>query len=130
MDWLRRFMFGRYGMDALSMALFLLFIILSFIARITHLSIIYWISYALILIAYFRIFSRNINKRYQENMRFLTFWNPVKGWIIAKYTRLKDYKYHKYLKCPTCSATLRVPRGRGKICVTCPKCRNEFQTKS
>jgi ribosomal protein L37AE/L43A len=68
--------------------------------------------------AIFRSFSRNVYKRYQENHRFLLFFD-----------RLKDRK-HKIFQCPRCRQMVRVPRGKGKIAITCPKCRERFIKKT
>ena len=123
---LRRFMSGRYGTDKLNMALlgFGLFLcILEMILQIWLnnswiLLSLTLLSYATMFVAIFRMFSRNINKRYQENRRFLRFWE-----------RLKDRK-HRYYSCPRCRQPVRVPKGKGKIAITCPRCKEKFIKKT
>jgi hypothetical protein len=79
-----------------------------------------------------RAFSRNFYKRRAENTVFLRIWGRVKpffGPVKNFFMRLADRK-HRYFKCTVCKARLRVPRGRGKITITCPRCRNRFDKKS
>ena len=119
-QWFRRFMAGRYGTDKLNMALLwasvIVMVISLFLPSISLvLSIIY---YGLLIWALARTFSRNTYKRYQENRKFL-----------ALLDRIKD-RQHRYFSCPKCRQTVRVPRGKGKIAITCPKCRERFVKKS
>lgn len=76
------------------------------------------LSYGLLIWALFRSFSRNTYKRYEENRRFGLFFD-----------RLKDRQY-RYYKCPKCRQSVRVPRGKGKISITCPRCREKFIRKT
>ena len=76
------------------------------------------VSYGLMFWALFRTFSRNTYKRYQENRKFLQFFD-----------RLKD-REHRYYDCPKCRQVVRVPRGKGKIAITCPKCKERFVKKT
>jgi hypothetical protein len=79
-----------------------------------------------------RAFSRNIGMRRFENQKFLAIRNRLKmkfKGVSSAFSRLKDRK-HKYFKCPKCKSRLRVPRGRGLITVTCPRCNNRFDKKS
>jgi len=119
---LQRFMMGRYGTDKLNMyilgagvILCLLTIFLPWALADLALSL---LAYVLMFWALFRTFSRNTYKRYQENRRFLLFLD-----------RIKD-REHKYFKCPQCRQPVRVPKGKGKIAITCPKCREKFVRKS
>jgi len=132
MDWLKKFMYGRYGGDNLSRALlilsFVLLIIVGFLPQsLFGLEIIAYIPTAICI---FRIFSRNIYKRQQENYKYLQIENRAKIWIGRKLSRIKDSKTHKYFTCPDCKQKLRVPRGQGKISITCPKCKKTFKAKS
>ena len=129
-DWWRRLMFGRYGGDQLNNALFVLCMILLGIHWLTRWSVFMLLGLVLLLLCYFRMFSRNISARYAENQRFLAFWQPLRMKLHNKTAQFRDRKYHKYLKCPSCKTTLRVPRRKGKIQITCPKCRHQFMTKS
>ena len=119
---LRRFFMGRYGHDKLNMAILsgglLLCVIGMFVDNVLADLILTLGSYALLVWSLVRCFSRNTYKRYQENRRFLL-------WL----DRLKDQK-HRYFACPRCRQTVRVPRGKGKIAITCPKCREKFIKKT
>ena len=137
MNFLRRFMYGRYGVDQLSMALLIIGVLFSFVSSATNIYFFRLLFMALIVISYFRIFSRNTYKRAAENMKFLSFWNPIKAntWLPLKkqfntFIKAMKDKDHKYFTCPSCRQTLRVPKGQGKITVTCPKCKNQFSQKS
>jgi len=132
MNWLKKFMYGRYGADNLSRALlilsFILIIIAGFLPR--SLSSLVVIGYIPTIACIFRILSRNIFKRKQENHKYLKWENSVTKWGKQKLNMAKDSKTHKYFTCPDCKQKLRVPRGQGKISVTCPKCKKTFKGKS
>ncbi len=130
MNWLQRFMAGRYGSDQLNFALLVLCLLLSLISQITGLYVLLLISYLPLLFAIFRMFSRNIYKRRAENAWFLKLWTPVKTWFVQKFTMLRQSKQYRFFKCPSCRATVRVPRGKGKIQIRCPHCGNTFLKKS
>jgi len=118
----RRFMTGRYGTDRLNMAILLAGVAVSlvgtFIRRPLVNLILTAVAYGLMIWAISRSFSRNTYKRYQENRKFLQFFD-----------RLKD-RDHRYFDCPKCRQMVRVPRGKGKIAITCPRCREKFIRKS
>ena len=130
MDWLRRMMIGRYGTDQLSLALVVLYMILFFLSYIPYCWFLSWIGLLLFAVILFRTFSRNITKRYHENQVFLRYWLPVKNWFKTIKSRFRDRKTHRYYKCPNCKQKLRVPKGRGKIKITCPRCHNQFIKKT
>lgn len=130
MNWLRRFFAGRYGADQLSLAMMALYFILLLLSYIPYCFFLSWVGFALLLLSFLRIFSRNTAKRYRENQVFLRYWNPVKNWFKSLRTRFQNRKMFRYYKCPNCKQKLRVPRGRGKIKITCPKCRTEFVKKT
>ena len=130
MEWFRKVMMGRYGTDQLSIALLVLYMLLSFGARFANLYVIVLISFVPLVLCFYRMLSRNISRRYQENIQFLKFWNPVRLWFHNIVNRMKDSKTHRYYKCPKCSNTLRVPRGKGKISITCPVCKTQFVKKT
>lgn len=130
MNWLRKFMYGRYGIDQLSIALLLLSVSLSIVISIINIPGLSFLVYIPLLISYFRIISKDISKRYQENEKFMKCWQPIKNWFYKKKNRLKDMKTHRYYKCPKCSQTLRVPKGKGNIRIHCPICKNEFKKRT
>lgn len=135
MNWLRRFMYGRYGSDQLSMFLFVLYFVVfifEVIFRQTPAAPVLMVaSYAIIFVYFFRCFSRNIYKRQAENQKFLRLWNPVKNYFKFWKRRIQERNgVKKLFRCPKCHQTIRVPKGRGKIAITCPKCRFEFIKKT
>lgn len=126
MNWFRKMMIGRYGMDQLSNAMFILSIVILVISSLTGSSIINMLGIIVLILCYARIFSKNINKRRAENMRFLQWWNPICVKLNQSANRVKGYKTYRYYKCPKCGQRLRVPKGKGRIRINCPKCHNEF----
>lgn len=118
---LYRFMAGRYGTDKLNSVILWGGVICLLASMFLEgwLSFILWIlAYGCMIWALFRSFSRNTYKRYQENRRFLNFLE-----------RLKD-RDHRYFSCPSCKQQVRVPKGKGKIAISCPKCREKFIKKT
>ncbi len=130
MNFLRNFMAGRYGPDHLNTALIILSIVVSLISRLVQITVLVYLSYLILLLAVFRMMSRNIPKRRAENDRFLRYWWPIKQKCKRLFDKMKNRKTHKFFKCPSCRNTLRVPRGKGKLQVTCPKCGERFIKKT
>ncbi|OOM74548.1 hypothetical protein [Clostridium sp. BL-8] len=132
MEWFKKMMYGRYGGDQLSRALlvlsFILLILTNFLPR--NLSILAIIAYIPAVICLLRIFSKNIYKRQQENYKYIIIKNRALDWVKHKLNKIKDMKTHKYFVCKNCKQKLRVPRGQGKISITCPRCKNTFKAKS
>ena len=127
---MQRFMAGRYGNDQLNQFIFIVAIISMVLEIITRQSLFYTLTLVLLILAYVRVFSRNINKRYEENMKFL----QKKDAILNKFRKQKYYaaqrrNYHIYT-CPQCKQRIRIPKGKGKISITCPTCRTSFIKKS
>ena len=119
---LQHFMAGRYGTDKLNTYILGLGLILCLISMFIAFPVINLIltilSYSLMIWAICRTLSRNTYRRYQENRRFLMLLD-----------RIKD-RQHRYFDCPRCRQPVRVPRGKGKIAITCPKCKEKFIRKS
>jgi hypothetical protein len=134
-NWLRNFMIGRYGPDQLYFFLFILAVICLVVSRICaaipalYLAFLF-VGYALLVFALFRMLSHNIYKRRQENDRFLRFWWPIRQWFVNQHLRFKCRKTHRFFRCPSCRNLLRVPRGKGKITITCPRCGERFSRKT
>ena len=127
---MQRFMAGRYGNDQLNQFIFIVAIISMVLEIITRQSLFYTLTLVLLILAYVRVFSRNINKRYEENMKFL----QKEDAILNKFRKQKYYvaqrrNFHIYT-CPQCKQKIRIPKGKGKISITCPKCRTSFIKKS
>lgn len=126
MNRFRKFMYGRYGFDQFSQSLVILSLVISFIGTLTRSSILVAVSYIPFIYAIYRMLSKDINKRMKENYQYTMFINTVKGKFLKGKRNVTGTKTHKYYTCPKCKTTIRVPRGKGKICITCPKCRTEF----
>ena len=127
---MQRFMAGRYGNDQLNQFIFIVAIISMVLEIITRQSLFYTLTLVLLILAYVRVFSRNINKRYEENMKFL----QKKDAILNKFRKQKYYaaqrRNFRIYTCPQCKQKIRIPKGKGKISITCPKCRTSFIKKS
>ena len=121
-NFFRRFMMGRYGTDKLNMAILVVGLLCSVATMINPLPsldlLLTGLAYGLMLWAIFRCLSRNTYRRYQENRKYLRFME-----------RIKD-REHRYFECPRCRQPVRVPRGKGKISITCPKCKEKFIKKT
>lgn len=119
---MQKFMAGRYGTDRLNMVILVAALIVCIISGFVQVPavnlILTAVSYALMIWAIFRSFSRNTYQRYQENRKFNQFFD-----------RLKD-RDHRYFDCPKCRQPVRVPKGKGKIAITCPRCKEKFVRKS
>ena len=137
---LRRFMEGRYGADGLNRFLtvcgwvllvagFVLSGIDSRVPMIAGTTLVA-LSWALLIWSIFRTLSKNTSRRASENYTYFTCKNRVLGWFRTRKARWQDRKVHRYFRCPQCRATVRVPRGKGKIRITCPHCKNQFIKKS
>ena len=127
---LQNFMSGRYGGDTLYLFLIASALIIDIIARIFRLYIFRFAALFMLGFAIFRFFSRNTVRRRAENDAFLDFWRPLSQKIRGMRDRAKSRKTHKFFKCPHCKNMLRVPRGKGKIQITCPRCGDRFERKS
>lgn len=125
-----RFMSGRYGIDQFSKFLLIMVFVLIILSRIIEIREIYWISVALILYTYFRMFSKNYSKRYKENQTYLKFHNRFLGFFRQKINIQKQRKDYHIYNCPSCKQKIRIPRGKGKVSIRCPKCKTEFVKKS
>jgi uncharacterized paraquat-inducible protein A len=123
-------MIGRYGPDHLGTAMFVAALILSVVFSLIGFAFGSYISLALLGIAIFRMYSRNIPARRRENDRFLRYYAPVKAKIKKRVSAIRERKTHRFFTCPGCHNTLRVPKGRGKIQITCPRCGERFVKKS
>ncbi|MGM9600279.1 MAG: hypothetical protein ACI3W5_01665 [Faecousia sp.] len=118
----RNFMSGRYGNDKLNMAILILGVVVCILGMLLPWAAVQLlftaVSYGLMIWAIFRCFSRNTYKRYRENRKYLMLLDRVKD------------RDHRYFECPKCHQPVRVPKGKGKISITCPKCREKFVKKT
>ena len=125
-----QFMQGRYGADQMGQmlsAVSMVFLIISLFSRNQA-----WFLLAVIGIVYnyFRMFSKNISKRYAENQKYLTMTAGIRRKLASWKSQLAQRKIYHIYRCPGCKQKIRVPRGRGKIEIRCPKCNNKFIRRS
>lgn len=129
-----RFMQGRYGVDQLSVCLIWTGVGVSLLMLIVQNQILAVVSWALIIYAYMRIFSKQIHKRYKQNQVFMDKTYGIRS-VFAKlkyrikYGKGKTSSHHIY-KCRKCGQKIRIPAGKGRIMVTCPKCHYQFKKRS
>ena len=123
---LRRFMTGRYGNDQLNQLLSTAALVLLILSLFTKWDITYWLSLFLLGLCYFRMLSKNTAKRYAENQAYLNWRYSLSLKKEQWKKQSRDRKTHHIYKCPSCGQKVRVPRGKGRISITCPKCKNSF----
>jgi predicted RNA-binding Zn-ribbon protein involved in translation (DUF1610 family) len=114
----------------LGTALIVVALVLNLVLRVLGVPYIECVAYAMLIIVVFRMLSRNITARRRENDRFLRFWAPVRSRAKRRAVAFRDRGTHRYFVCPSCKTTLRVPKGRGKLQITCPRCGERFIKKS
>ena len=127
-------MYGRYGTDLLNKVLLwcylgvvLIYYVASMLIKNELAGNIVWLIYSvltllLIVVFFFRMFSRNIPKRRRENERFCNFFK-------LRRNKFRDRNTHVYRKCPKCGVTLRLPKAKGRHFVVCPRCKRRFEVK-
>jgi predicted membrane protein len=126
----RQFMVGRYGMDQLGQFLLWIGVIIMLLSTFLANAILSAVSFILLILCYIRMFSKDTGRRYGENQKYLVHKEKFLGFFKNfKSRREKNKNYHIY-SCPTCKQKIRIPKGKGKICITCPKCHAEFIRKS
>lgn len=122
-------MAGRYGFDQFSAFLSVCSLICILFGTWFS-AFLYWGGFALLAYCYYRTLSRDFCKRRTENSKYLFYRSKVTAWFGKYRMRFKQRKQYKYFRCPGCRQELRVPRGRGSIAITCPKCHTHFTKKS
>ncbi len=137
---LRRFMEGRYGADELNKflticgwVLLLVGFVLSGIdsrGALISGSVLVTLSWAFLVLSLLRTLSKKTSQRASENYKYFVYKNQFLGWFRRLKVRWQDRKVHRYFRCPQCRATVRVPKGKGKIRITCPHCKHQFVKKS
>lgn len=131
-------MYGRNGMDQLNLVLLwgsvVVTLLSSLIGGISDPfavvgAVIYYLGMAMWIVALFRMFSKNLYKRREENSKWLRFWWKIKNAGKGAKERHAD-KDHRYFTCKKCKAVCRVPVGKGKVVITCPRCGNKIEGKT
>lgn len=130
----QRFMMGRNGSDDLCRFFLGLALITLFISFFVWKTALLGVAVAFLIYSYFRVFSKNLTKRYQENLAYKKLRNKATAPFKRMWLRVKEWRAyhttHHIYTCPNCRQIVRVPKGKGKIKVTCPKCRKQFVKKS
>ena len=129
MNFIQRLLYGRYGWDQLSFCLTGTALVLYLLDLALDLSVLYVLYLLCIVAALYRMLSRNYARRRAENTKFLTVAGPAIRWFKLQRTIHRD-KEHRYFKCPNCGQQLRVPRGKGKVTITCRNCGVSFDEKT
>ncbi|MEG0805832.1 MAG: hypothetical protein RR364_04445 [Lachnospiraceae bacterium] len=127
---LQRFMAGRYGNDQLNRLMLILTMVCFVVSMVSKLQIFYIVGIGLLVWSYVRCFSRNIQKRYAQNQIYVGMTSKVKGKFNLYKQHCRQRKTYRFFKCPGCRQKVRVPKGKGKISITCPSCKQEFIKRS
>lgn len=124
------FMRGRYGTDELSKFLLIVGIGLVLVANLTGSTILYLMSTAVIIFSYFRIFSRDTYRCSMQNQKYLGVKNRLIREWKSRVDILRQRKNYRVYSCPSCRQKVRIPKGKGKVEITCPKCAAKFSKRS
>lgn len=129
-DKLQQFMSGRYGVDGLGKATMVLALICVVLNLFLPGTPFYILGVVFLIISYIRMLSRNTTKRYAENQWFANKFARVKGWFSKRESYRNLQKDHRIYACPSCHQKVKVPKGKGRISIHCPKCGTDFIKKS
>ena len=132
-EWIQRAMAGRYGVDQLNRFLTIFAMVMLILSMFfqSALSLVFWLLAIVSLVwSYARMFSRKIPKRQAENNAYLTLRYQITRKSTARRQRAAQKRYYRFYKRPRCGVTTRVPKGKGKIRITCPRCGESFVRKS
>lgn len=124
------FMQGRNGMDTLAQYALGAGLILTVLDFFLGSSIVSALGLAALIYSMFRCYSKNVPARALENAKFEAWVRKPKAALQHASARWKNRKTLKYLKCPQCGQSLSVPKGKGTLRVTCPKCHAKTTVKS
>lgn len=129
-----RFMQGRYGLDQFSRFLLIAGLVVVFVSAIFGGNVVgmifYILGWVLVVYSYARVFSKNVSKRYSENQKFLSKTYKIRSFFQKQVNIWKQRRVYHIYTCPSCRQKIRIPRGKGKIEVRCPKCGTTFIKKS
>lgn len=124
--WMR----GRYGADELGNVAVGISIVLLVINAFAHTRVLSVIALALAIYSCWRMSSKGIAKRRAENRAFLKLIGPAARLLRNPKGAIDEHRTYRHLTCPSCGQQMRVPRGKGKMRVTCPKCHQKFDARS
>lgn len=123
-------MSGRYGFDSMGRCTLISALIVMVLSSVLDSFILSVISWTLIIYTYYRMFSKNVYKRSAENQVFLNKTYKIRYWFKGQKNLMTQRKTHHIYSCPSCRQKIRVPKGKGKIEIRCPKCSTTFIKKS
>ena len=129
-DRLQRFMYGRYGNDNLNRFISISALLFSILSIFTKGAIANSLTFLLLFLCFFRMLSKNIYKRQQENLSYLRIKSEITSYFKRTKLHISQRKTHRFYKCPSCKLKLRVPKGKGLITISCPKCKDSFNKKT
>ena len=124
------FMAGRYGTDQLSKLILWISLACLAVSMFTRLNVFYILGLVLLIYTYYRMFSRNVAKRYAENQKYLQMTSKFRLRFNKEKNLMKQRKTHHIYSCPGCGQKVRIPSGKGKIEIECPKCHTKFVKRS
>ncbi len=127
---MQKWMQGRYGNDELSRSLYYVSLALLVLSLFSPLRFLYVPTIALMLWSCIRCCSKNISRRRAERETYLKVTGGIRSWFRLQKDKWRDRKTYRYFQCKECRAPLRVPKGKGKIRVRCPKCHHELDAKT
>ena len=132
-DWQRKvveWMRGRQGPDDLAVFCTNLAVVIVVVNLFVRTSWLGWTALVLIVYSMFRIQSKNLGSRSRENEAFLKALGPARPWVQNPRAAWTEFRTYKHVKCTSCHQKVRVPRGKGKLRVTCTRCKTKFEVKS
>lgn len=126
---LTKWMRGRYGLDQLGRTTAAVSLVCLLLALVPRLGFLLYLGAGLLGVSYWRMFSRKVAKRHRENAVYLAYVGRLRRWWEGTRRRAAGHRTHHYLKCAGCGAEMKVPRGKGKVRITCPNCKAQFVRK-
>ncbi len=127
---LQQWMQGRYGNDEFSKALYTVSLALLIFSLFPSLRFLYIPALVFMLWSCVRCYSRNFAARRAERERYLKVTGGIRSWFRLQKDKWRDRREYRYFRCKECKAPLRVPKGKGKIRIRCPKCQHEIDARS
>lgn len=124
-----RFMQGRYGNDRLGQVMLMLALI-CMVLSLFRIPFISTVGLVVLILTYYRMFSRQIGKRAAENQKYLTLEWKLRVRLQKRKQAMAQSRTHRIFRCPKCRQKIRVPRHRGRIAISCRKCGTEFIRKT
>lgn len=118
-----------YGFDELVTELIIVgmaFVLFDLFYKTYYLSL---AGIACLIVGCIRCYSSNIEARKKELQIYQNLKISCSEWLSAKFERIKDRVAYKYVVCPHCGTVIKLPRGMGKVDITCPKCNNKFMKR-